>query len=315
MSQRCTFPSERSKNSGWLLAVACGNIDRLLELQQLQLSACASFRKIPARLRGNATLREVIDLRMCNEVGQNAVSVAAENGHLEMLKFLRKSGVSGSALDHHGQSSAHWAAHNGHTAILQYLKEKYADLDLLSLKSKAGWTPLHCAAVQGHLDIVRLLVEEWDVDPGILTATGRSSLSLAAEAGHLRTVEVLYELWLPPDKGRDVDEDGCTPLHYAARMNHTAVVQLLCKQGFSVDDRDKWGNTALHLASRWGCVKAVEALLKKDANPLLMNHMRMTPLQCAKERGFEKLVAETLARPKPKAKPKPQQQQQQPMYP
>ena len=49
-------------------------------------------------------------------------------------------------------------------------------------------------------------------------------------------------------------QDGSTVLHVASSRGHEACVQLLLESAAAanglLDDQDKWGNTALHLAVR-----------------------------------------------------------------
>ena len=54
-------------------------------------------------------------------------------------------------------------------------------------------SPLHLAALHGHLDIARYLVEEAGVNPKQRNADGLSPLDLAAYNGHLEVVRYLIE--------------------------------------------------------------------------------------------------------------------------
>ncbi len=48
-----------------------------------------------------------------------------------------------------------------------------------------------------------------------------------------------------------LDEDGLTPLHYAARYSHLQVVKLLVERGADVNARAEDGITPLHFAARY----------------------------------------------------------------
>ena len=56
------------------------------------------------------------------------------------------------------------------------------------------------------------------------------------------------------DESTDHSQDGSTVLHVASSRGHEACVQLLLESAAAanglLDDQDKWGNTALHLAVR-----------------------------------------------------------------
>jgi len=67
------------------------------------------------------------------------VCIAAENGHLECLKYLREE-----AKAPWDSSTAAWAALNGHLHILEYLVERkydqYSELRVIMQPSLATWT-------------------------------------------------------------------------------------------------------------------------------------------------------------------------------
>ena len=65
--------------------------------------------------------------------------------------------------------------------------------------------------------------------------------------------------WHGADKEAS-DDDGWTPLHFAALRGHLSVVQYLCEQGADKDARDNIGRTPLDLAR--GCDAEVEEFLK-----------------------------------------------------
>ena len=105
--------------------------------------------------------------------GLTALHVAAEGGHADVLVFLIRLGNDANVdiIDHtdvSGRSALHYACevmsandlHNTHklkegrpnavAALLEY----GPDVDL---QDHVGLSPLHCAALNGHLNVVRLL--------------------------------------------------------------------------------------------------------------------------------------------------------------
>ena len=86
-------------------------------------------------------------------IDEGACAHAAENGHLECLKYLREE-----AKAPWGWKTANWAAANGHLHILEYLVERKYD----QYNEFSCWY----AAENGHLDCLKYLHETakapWD---------------------------------------------------------------------------------------------------------------------------------------------------------
>jgi ankyrin repeat protein len=75
-----------------------------------------------------------------------------------------------------------------------------------------------------------------------------------------------------------VDEYGRIPLHYAALDGDWAALIRLLESKSSVDAQDDNGWTALNFAVQGGHSKIVEELLKRGANPNLVNSHGNGPL-------------------------------------
>lgn len=72
--------------------------------------------------------------------------------------------------------AVHYAAQSGNMEMLRALKQR--KVDLKSLTSK-GFTALHYAALNGHLDAVRWLVAEAGLDAASRSKGGETALDLA----------------------------------------------------------------------------------------------------------------------------------------
>jgi len=88
----------------------------------------------------------------------------------------------------------------------------------------------------------------------------------------------------------DDDEPFQTNLHIAAEAGHDSLVGLLLGSGYTVDEHDSDGNTALHRASLGKHVKVMLRLLKAGANPNAMNVHGWTPVHMAFSLGSMEVV-------------------------
>lgn len=84
---------------------------------------------------------------------------------------------------------------------------------------------------------------------------------IASSAGHLEIVKVLLAA------GADVNmtnDNGQSPLHYAASRNREDIAKCLLEAGAHVNAADKLGNTSLHRAASRGHLSMVQSLLSRS---------------------------------------------------
>ena len=99
-----------------------------------------------------------------------------------------------------------------------------ADVDA---RNQDGYTPLHWAAMDGHVETAALLLDR-GADLEARDAHGATPLHGAAACEQPGTAALLL------DRGADVDardERGATPLHYALKKGHARTVEVLRKHG------------------------------------------------------------------------------------
>jgi hypothetical protein len=116
---------------------------------------------------------------------------------------------------------------------------------------------------------------------------GLTPLHYAASRGYVEVARLLLE------NGADVNaknEHGITPLHVAASEGHAEVVRLLLEHGADANARDEDGLTPLHNAAANGHLDVVKLLLEKGADPAIRSNGDWTPLDIARALGHAEVV-------------------------
>ncbi|KAJ6497394.1 ankyrin repeat-containing domain protein [Mycena sanguinolenta] len=128
----------------------------------------------------------------------------------EVKQFIDQFGPAAAAeiRDDNGNTALHMLCGNGHADVLDYLLPIIPPT-LLSTGNSAKSTPLHWAALNSHLDIVKKLVQS-PGGPGIdlidnKNAAGRSPLAEAELAGWDEGAQWLVQM-MKLDPGGDVKE-------------------------------------------------------------------------------------------------------------
>jgi ankyrin repeat protein len=124
------------------------------------------------------------------------------------------------------------------------LLEKGASVN--TAPSDAG-TPLLVAAKNGHIEVVRLLLEKGAAVNEARTTDGLTSLITAADRGHLEVVQLLLEKGAAVNQARSYD--GTTALIVATEHGSMPIVRLLLLKGAAVNQSKNDGRTALFMGS------------------------------------------------------------------
>ncbi|XP_064212242.1 ankyrin repeat domain-containing protein 17 isoform X4 [Tribolium castaneum] len=220
----------------------------------LTLAACGGHVDLAMLLieRG-ANIEEV------NDEGYTPLMEAAREGHEEMVHLLLGQGANINAQTDETQETAlTLACCGGFTEVADILLKGGADIEL------GASTPLMEAAQEGHLDLVKFLLEN-DANVHAQTQTGDTALTYACENGHTDVADLLLQY------GADLEhesEGGRTPLMKACRAGHLCTVQFLISKGANVR-RQTTNNdhTPLSLACAGGHLAVVELLLSHNADP------------------------------------------------
>ena len=146
----------------------------------------------------------------------------------------------------------------------------YGDVKLLKRSLKDGgnvnkqfrkWPPLRWAIQEGHLNIIKVLVD------------------------HGANIKKRYS-------------DGCTPLEQAVCEEHTSVIKYLINCGVDVNQKSSNNGTALHMACAYGQLEMAKLLIKNGADPKRRDNDGWTPRSFAgyyRRKALLKLLDERVA--------------------
>nr|XP_056713374.1 ankyrin repeat domain-containing protein 17 [Euleptes europaea] len=176
----------------------------------LTLSCCGGFLEVTDFL-----FRAGADLELgCS----TPLMEAAQEGHLELVKYLLAAGANVHATTATGDTALTYACENGHTDVADVLLQAGADLEH---ESEGGRTPLMKAARAGHVCTVQFLISKGANVNRTTVNSDHTVLSLACAGGHLAVVELLLAHGADPTQRL---KDGSTMLIEAAKGGHTSVV-------------------------------------------------------------------------------------------
>jgi ankyrin repeat protein len=183
------------------------------------------------------------------------------------------------------------AAKYGLTYIVELLLQR-GDVDP-NIKDKIGFTPLHQACENNHVETIKLLLKFKGIELNSRDSAMRMTpLHIAAERGFPDVLKVLLA-YDGPEKPLEVnarDKKDATPLILAAEVENGSCAELLigCK-GVDLNAQDQDGRSALHIAAEHGDDEVLSLLLAtKAVNVNLKDRFGNTALHYAVKRGENK---------------------------
>ncbi|KAL1843643.1 hypothetical protein VTJ49DRAFT_625 [Mycothermus thermophilus] len=134
------------------------------------------------------------EMRRAISKSSAVLAIATKANFHAIVEMLVHAGVDINWQDKDGETALHIAARFGHDECARVLirgtAEQKADLELT--EKSFAWTPLHIAAVDGHLSVAQLLVDAGaDVDKS--DSSGWTAKEHAALRGHLPIARLLAE--------------------------------------------------------------------------------------------------------------------------
>ena len=192
------------------------------------------------------------------------------------------------------------AANIGDIRSLQHLYDDNADLSKGDYDNR---TPMHLAAAEGHLEVVRFLLDN-EISANHHDRWGGTPLDDAELGNHTDVIELLKQHGAEPGNSQHDDSESIATEQAAQYGDTDAVVELLwaaaendidnlrrcLAKGIPVSAADYDGRTALHLAASDGQVDAVKYLLAHDHPILVRDRWNATPLDDARRENRDDVV-------------------------
>ncbi|KAF5010645.1 hypothetical protein FDECE_3185, partial [Fusarium decemcellulare] len=195
-----------------------------------------------------------------------AIRETAENGPRSSISSV---GTSGGALD--DTTILHLAIQCAEFPVIEYVMSEGQGAIDVNARDKDGNTPLHLAALQGRTTVVKLLLEQKDINDAIANAQGKLPLDVARNPEIFQLLQLSRSLFAEA-KVKQVQE-------LIARGNYGALAGVLeehrvktvldinspefASESFTVQT----GGTLLHEAARKRNTNLIQVLLLHGADP------------------------------------------------
>ncbi len=255
-----------------------------------------------------------------------ALLVAVRRGDLAQIAHLLDSGADPNYIDSNGVTPLLVAAHEGRLPVVKLLLERGAWLDfvtsgltpyalekshaplprkVLMAAASRGDTALLAAVRQGHLDLVRYLIEQ-EAQINQPNRRGETPLFVAIDNDDLEMTRLLLESGADANERQPLLRGGLagvkqrngrhSALSYAVARGRPEIVGLLIERGADIEYRGFHGKSPLFLAVERGDMAMAERLLAAGADVRTTNEAGTTLLMLAARRGDGGMVDLLLAR-------------------
>jgi ankyrin repeat protein len=202
--------------------------------------------------------------------------IASKHGHKEIVAYLIDKGIDvnqggkrvkleGEAKedDESGSTALIEASHQGHTEIVRMLLEN-KNIEINQRDKEYRRTALILASYEGHVEIVKILLEKENIDINQKDKSGKTALMHASREGYEEIVKILLK-----NKNIEINHEdnwtGTTALIWASKWGHVEIVKMLLKnKNIEINQKDESGMTALMWASEYGHIEIVKLLLAKE---------------------------------------------------
>ena len=185
------------------------------------------------------------DIYLKTKEGVNCLHIAAAHGHLNLCKTLIEEHTFDVHIcDEYGWTALHYSVKNGNYEMIKFFIDMGSDI---YLKVNDGSNCLHIAALHGHFNLSKMLLDNYNFDIHFANNEGVTALHFAAKNSNFELF--LYLL----DKGSDIyrkTKSMLNVLHFSSYSGHFDICEFVLKY-FIKDYKDNNSRNQHALHSRF----------------------------------------------------------------
>lgn len=239
------------------------------------------IKAVRAQLQGATSVNVRLPPRKNRPTCETPLMLAAERGHVPVVRFLISLGASINGTNQFRQPPLWYAVRANHVATVSLLLKSGADPNLSMMDNDIVLREAATSSID--LRICRALLK-FGADPRIANKIGSTALHIAAFHGRPDVAQMLIRA------GANVnhrDRHGHGPLTCAISRNHKDMAALLLANG--ADPRLQ--PEALGVAAREGHLRFVKMLIENGWDVHSKSHQGRTPLQHARIRKHKSVIS------------------------
>ncbi|KAL9610536.1 MAG: hypothetical protein Q9167_004774 [Letrouitia subvulpina] len=208
-----------------------------------------------------------------------ALHYASMRDHLEVAQVLLGHGASLNQVDSLGRTVLHHCVKPRGCRCLSFFLQQDLDVNARDGENLTVW---HYVALENQEEALQVLLAHskpfLPIDQ-LQTSKVRSVIGCASQGG---SVEAVIRLLNAGYHACDIDPDGCSALHHAAKTGSPEIVRLLIAHGADVKATSDDGSTSIHYAAIGNSARldeVLDVLIEGGENPFAPRQDGITPVQ------------------------------------